>query len=286
MSVSDVLATTMESLRKRGLGLVGIWLVFFALLMMFGFAVFAVIGGSIFAAAQSGMTGQNLGPGFGLGMFGVLALVYVGYILIYVAQGLAMSHYASPLVPADIGGSITTGFKGSLTMLGAVILMGIAYFVIALLLALVAAALSLLGKAGTAIFAIALIPAAIYVMCRLCILMPVVAVDGVRNPVAAIARTWNLSGGNVLAIFLSLLAYIIAAVVIFGGMFYAYFGTMMTMEQSVAAGTQPAIGGMLGLMALFVAVSLLFAATGAALVSAIHSKLSDMGTENLSDTFG
>lgn len=286
MSVSDVLATAMASLRSRGLGLVGIWLAFFVMMIVFFFAAFAVIGGSILAASQIGLSGDNMGAGAGLGMILFVILFYVAYLMIYMAQGLAMSHYASPLVSADVGGSIVTGFKGALTMLGAVLLFVVAYFVIALLLMAVAALFSLLGKAGSAIFGIAVISAALYVMCRLSILMPVVAVDGVRNPVTAIARTWRLTGGNALAIFLSLLAYIIAAVVIVGGVFYAYFGTLTSMEQSAAMGAEPAVGAMIGMVLIFAFVGLVFAAAGAALVSAIHSKLSDLGTASLDQTFG
>lgn len=286
MNVSDVLATTMESLRSRGLGLVGIWLGFFVLTIIFGFVAMAAVGGSIFAAAGMGMSGEDFGAGMGLGMIGMMFVFYVLYILLYMAQGLAMAHFASPLVDSDIGTSFGTGFRGSLTMLGVVILLGIAYLVIVLLFSILGAVFAMLGEAAVILYALILIPAAIYVMCRICIIMPVVAVDGVRNPVTAIARTWNLTSGKVMAIFLSLLAYIIAAVVVFGGLFAAFFGTMQSYQESVMMGSEPGFGSMIGFFLSFAVVGLAFAAAGAALVSAIHSKLSDMGTKNLSETFG
>ena len=290
MNVSDVLATTMESLRSRGLGLVGIWLGFFVLVIVFGLLAMIAVGGSMFAAAGMGaaMGGDvdQVAGGMGLGMIGMLAVFYLLYILIYMAQGLAMAHFASPLVDSDIGASFATGFRGSLTMLGVVILLGLAYFVIALLFGIVGALFAMLGEAAVILYALILVPAAIYVMCRICIIMPVVAVDGIRNPVTAIARTWNLTAGKVLAIFLSLLAYIIAAVIVFGGLFLAFFGSMQSYQESAMMGGETGVGSMIGFFLGVAVVGLAFAAAGAALVSAIHSKLSDMGTATLSETFG
>lgn len=290
MNVSDVLGTTMASLRDRGLGLVGIWLAFFVLTIVFGFVFMAVLGGSIFAAAGMGaaMGGDSsaLTAGMGLGMIGMFAVFYLLYILIYMAQGLAMSHYASPLVDGDVGASFGVGFRGSVTMLGVAILFIIAYFVVAMILAVVGALFAMLGDAAIALYALILIPAAIYLLCRICIILPVVAVDGVRNPVTVIARTWRLTSGKAFAIFLSMLAYLIAAIVVFGGLFAAFFGTMQSYQDAVISGATPAFGSLIGFFLAFAAVGLAFAAAGAALVSAIHSKLSDMGTESLSETFG
>jgi hypothetical protein len=286
MNVSDVLATTMESLRSRGLGLVGIWLGFFVLSIVLGFVVTMAMGGSMLAAAGLGMSGDNFGAGMGLGMIGFLALSYLLYILFYMAQGLTMAHYASPLIASDIEASFGAGIRGSLTMLGVVILLGIASIIVAVLFGILGAVFAMLGDAAAILYALILIPAAFYLMCRLCIIMPVVAVDGVRNPVTAIARTWNLTSGKVMAIFLSLLAYIIAAVVVFGGLFAAFFGTMQSYQESVMMGSEPGFGSLIGFFVSFAVVGLAFAAAGAALVSAIHSKLSDMGTKNLSETFG
>lgn len=290
MNVSDVLGTTMASLRDRGLGLVGIWLAFFVLTIVFGFVFMAVLGGSIFAAAGMGaaMGGDSsaLTAGMGLGMIGMFAVFYLLYILIYMAQGLAMSHYASPLVDGDVGASFGVGFRGSVTMLGVAILFIIAYFVVAMILAVVGALFAMLGDAAIALYAIILIPAAIYLLCRICIIMPVVAVDGVRNPVTAIARTWRLTSGKAFAIFLSMLAYLVAAIVVFGGLFAAFFGTMQSYQDAVISGATPAFGSLIAFFLAFAVVGLAFAAAGAALVSAIHSKLSDMGTETLSETFG
>lgn len=286
MNVSDVLSTTMASLRSRGLGLAGIWLAFTVLLIVAMMAMGVVLGVGAMAAGGMGLQEQGFGTGMGFGMLAGLAVFYVVYILIYMAQALAMAYYASPLVEGDVGASFGVGFRGSITMLGVVILLGLAYFVIAILAGLLGAGLAMLGEAAAVVYVLVLAPAAIYLMCRLCILMPVVAVDGVRNPVTAISRTWNLTGGKVLSIFLSLLAYIVAAIVIFGAMFAAFFGSIESYQQSALAGAAPDFGAMIGFLVAFMVVGLVFAAAGAALVSAVHSKLSDMGTETLSETFG
>ena len=248
MGVSDVLATTMAILRNRGIGLVGIWLAFLVLVIILGAVAFGVIGAGALAAGGMGMSGDGLGAGLGLGMLGAMLVFYLAYILIYMAQSLAMAHYASPLVEPDIGTSFSAGFRGALTMVGVTVLLLIVYFAVALVMGLASAALSSVGDLLGAGFAILILPVAIYLMCRLSILLPVVAVDGVRNPVTAIGRTWALTRGNALAIFLSLLAFVVVAIVVFGVMFVFFAGSMQGLESSMATGAGPgaAISGMLG----------------------------------------
>lgn len=290
MNVSDVLATTMASLRGRGLGLVGIWLGFVVLGIVFVIAAMATVGGSMIAAMGAGaaMVGNvdQIAGGLGLGMIGMVAVFYLLYLMIYMAQGLAMAHYASPLVDGDLGASFGTGFRGAPTMLGVMILFLIAYFIAAMILAVLGALFAMVGKAAVILYALIVAPAAIYLMCRLCIIMPVVAVDGIRNPVTAIARTWKLTNGNALAIFLSLLAYIVAAIVIFGGMVAAFATTIEGYQESMMMGAAEGLGSLIGFFIALAVAGLVFAAAGAALISAIHSKLSDMGATKLSETFG
>ncbi len=284
MSVSDVLSTTLAMLRARGIGLVAIWLGFVVLLMMLGAAFFAMAGGGALLAGALG--GGEFGAGTGIGFLAMIFVFYLAYILIYMAQSLAMAQYASPLVQAEIGAAFGIGFRKSPTMLGVVILLLLLYFVVAMIMTLIAAALGAVADVLGVVFALAMIPAAIYVMCRLSVLLPVVAVDGVGNPITAISRSWRLTSGNVLAIFLALLVFIIAAVVVFGAILVAFTGSVQGLESSFAAGAASGAGSVLAMVAIFVAVGLLFAAAGAALMSAIHSKLSDMGTEVLAETFG
>lgn len=286
MGVSDVLATTVAMLRSRGIGMIGIWLAFLVLVIILGAVAFGVIGAGALAAGGLGVSGEGLGAGLGFGMLGVMLVFYLAYILIYMAQSLAMAHYASPLVEPDMGTSFSVGFRGALTMLGVTVLLLIVYFAVAMVMGLAGAALSSVGDLVGAGFAILMLPVAIYLMCRLSILLPVVAVDGVRNPVTAIGRTWALTRGNALAIFLSLLAFLVAAVAVFGVMFVFFAGSMQSLESSMAGGSGAALGGMLGMLLVLILVGLVFAAAGAALMSAIHSKLSDRGTESLSRTFG
>lgn len=284
MSVSDVLSTTLAMLRSRGIGLVAIWLGFIVLIVLLAAVFFGVAGGG--ALLASGIGGGGLGAGAGLGFLVVVVAFYFVYILVYMAQSLAMAHYASPLVQADIGASFGVGFRRSLTMLGLVMLLLVLYFVAAMVFAMVAAALGSLADVLGVVLGLAMIPVGIYFLCRLSILLPVVAVDGVGNPASAISRSWRLTSGNVLAIFLALLAYIVAAVVVFGAILAIFTGSTQGLQSSLATGGGPGFGAMAGMVIIFAVVGLVFAAAGAALMSAIHSKLSDMGAETLAETFG
>lgn len=290
MNVSDVLGTTMASLRDRGLGLVGIWLAFVVLAIVFVLVAMVVVGGSLFAAAGMGAAmgdgADQFAGGLGIGMIAMMVVFYILYFLIYMAQGLAMAYHASPLVEGNVGTSFGVGFRGAVTMLGVTILFAVAYFLAALVFGVVGALMATLGEAAVVLYALVLVPAGIYLMCRFCIIMAVVAVDGVRNPVTAIARSWNLTGGNVLAIFLSLLAFMIAGIVVFGGLFYAFFGSMQSYQEAALMGGEPNVGSLIGFFLAFAIAGLGFAAASAALFSAIHSRLSDTGAVSLEQTFG
>ena len=288
MEIGGVFSTMFETLRTRMLGLIGIWLAFFVLqiVAMFGFA--SAIGfGAMAAGAMSGVESGTGLLGLGAGMFGMFLLFYLVYFAIYFAQILAMAHYASPLVSQDIGASFGVGFRGILTMFGVLILFIVTYFAVGIVFAIVVAILAAaLGEVATVILLFLMVPAIIYLMCRLVMLPPVVAVDGVKNPVTALTRTWKLSRGHVLTIFLSLLGFGILAVLVFGAMLAGFYGTITGMEETMMMGDGPPVGTIVTMVLMFSIVSLIFAAAGAALFSAMHSKVSDLGTENLTETFG
>ncbi len=99
-----------------------------------------------------------------------------------------------------VGQAIRTGFTALLPFLAAQILAALALM---LLLVAVTVVLGLTGSktiagAGTMLVLVA----ALYVWVRISLTAPVIAVEGVRNPVAALKRSWALTRGQALRMFL------------------------------------------------------------------------------------
>ena len=291
MELGSVISTTVETLKSRLVGLIGIWLAFFVLQIVFMLIFFSVVGlgGLAAGAAMGGLDDPSSAGalGLGMGMIGGLFLFYLLYIAIYCAQNLSMAHYASPLVSQDIGESFGVGFRGMLTMLGVFVLFIVAYIAVVIVFGILGAILgAILGEAAALVLGLIAMPAIIYLACRLILIWPVVAVDGIKNPVTAISRTWYLSGGNVLTIFLGMVVYAIAAIIVFGIAIMGFFGVIEGFQQAALAGEGPPMGGIVAMVLVFGLLGLAFGAAGSALFSAMHSKITDTGTENLSETFG
>ena len=58
------------------------------------------------------------------------------------------------------------------------------------------------------------VPVLIWAACRVSIVFPVIAVDRVTGPVAAIRRAWGLTGGHVLKIIALFVIYAVAAAIL------------------------------------------------------------------------
>lgn len=93
-----------------------------------------------------------------------------------------------------VGGCIRQGAFGVITYVVAQILLGTGMALVAV--TLVSLALASGAKAIVLVVAAATSLAAIYIWIRTSLAAPVVAVEGVRNPIAALVRSWRLTTGN------------------------------------------------------------------------------------------
>lgn len=93
-----------------------------------------------------------------------------------------------------VGEAIRGSLRGAVPYLLAQILSGFALILAAVV---VIAALSAVGGTTGAALALAIVLVlAIYIGVRLSLTAPIIAVEGVRNPVAALIRSWNVTKGN------------------------------------------------------------------------------------------
>ncbi|MDZ4275254.1 MAG: amino acid permease, partial [Erythrobacter sp.] len=141
--------------------------------------------------------------------------------------------------------------------------------------------LSVLGVQRTAtaskvLVGIVLAVAGVYVFIKFSLIAPVIAIEGVRNPITALARSWRLTKGNSLRIFtffilLFLTIGIIAALVT--GIFAVVFSAFDSQVASIGNGLVSAVINS-GLTVLFLVV-----------VAAIHRQLAGQSPEGLAATF-
>jgi len=174
-------------LRQRFWLLAGMWATFFAIQ-----AAGSMVLGIAAAAAGAAGLGAGLGDpaalsGMGIGMIAVLAVSYAGYLVLLLAQQAAMVTLASPLEPPDFGAALTRGLRSALPFLGLTMILGLGYG--ALLLATGALG-GVAGAVVSVLLAVLSFPAMVYCACRLAVLIPVVAVDRVFSPLAALRRCW------------------------------------------------------------------------------------------------
>ena len=280
MGVGDILSDTFSRLRERFWGLLGIWAVFAAIMIGGSIAFVAVMGGGIFALAGAMQAGAEPGAGVGSGVILLGVAFYILYLLVAVAQYAALAAMASPIRNDSFGDAIGTGFRSSPTLLLVMVLFIIGYFIFAVVAGVLFGVLAQAGAAGSIIAAIALFLAILYLACRVSIVFPIVPIDGIRNPLTAIGRSWSLTRGHALAIFLAFLVMSIITVILFAIVFVPMIGSMTSLE----AGDLSGLGGSMvfGFFGLIV-ISALVAMAFSAMLASIHARVA--GEYRVAETF-
>lgn len=287
IDIRRIFSTALAMLKQRGLLLVGMLVLLTVLQMIFN-AVFGGIVGASMAGAMFGLSDMQ-DPAVLLSLGGgivVFALVfYLAIFLFALAQQAAMTALASPLAVPGFGDALGKGFKSAPTLLGTTLLLGFIYFLIALAWVLLATLLSLFGDLGmvaNVLVALAVLPLAIYLACRLSVLVPVVAVDGVRNPISAIRRTWEITEGKVLGILVLILAASLIAIALVALPFVLIFvGGAGAANDFAAAGGVTALLGFV----LFIPVLVLIGVASAVLSAALHAVIGDSEQQEIEAAF-
>jgi len=162
----------------------------------------------------------------------------------------------------------------------------VAYIILAFPFGLLAGALASLGTPGRALTVILVLGVMLWVGSRLAPLFAIIAVDGVRNPFTALARSWRLTSGHALTIFLALLAFLVIMVVVCGLALLPSIGLLRSMADPTglaSAGT--ALGGVGLLMLTLLVVGVVFTISYSALLAVIHGSLSNAAGEGVVEAF-
>lgn len=285
IDIGRLFSTAWTMLRGRFWPMAGLWAVFFAI--QIGSSMVLGIGMMGAGAAGAASLGAGLDDpaalaGMGIGLIIYTVFFYGAYVLIALAQQAATITLASPLEEPVFGAAMARGFKSALPLFAITLMLLIAYFAIA---AAVGTVVGLAGAGGGPALGIGLalifVPVVVYLGCRLAVLVPVVAVDQVFNPVAAVRRCWALTRGRVVSILLAIIAFLVVSAVVLGLPVLLIFGAGSSTEDSPAAGVGLFLLAVLLFIPLLVAYSL-FAST---FIAALHSEVTDGGAETLEEVF-
>ncbi len=175
-----------------------------------------------------------------------------------------------------VGEALKVGIVGLLPYIGAQLLAGLGLGLAMVVLIGVPAAAGL--GAIAAIFMLAAIPLFAYVMIKISLVSPVIAIEKLMNPVAILKRSWSLTKGNsfrLLGYYVLLLIALLVISMVIGivfGLFSALMGTGTAFQLINAV-----FSGLLSGAATMVL---------AGVMAAIHRQLAGPSTGSLENTFG
>lgn len=200
----------------------------------------------------------------------LLALVTIAGIVGYLALLALLRDHKRPTV----GEAIKIGLVGLLPAIGA-------YIVLVIGLALVVTALAMIaGLAGSAavglIVGIVIAAVVLYVMVKVSLSGPVIAIDKVYNPFTILIRSWRLTKGNSFRLFLFYLLLVITYIVIAAVASGIVAGLLFAVGESVATTVNAVLSAVIGAIVYVVFVAVL---------AAVHRQLSGPSPAAVSETF-
>lgn len=197
-------------------------------------------------------------------------------LLAMIIQGIGMLGLLTLLTDRSrptVGQALKTGARMFLPYFGAQLLMSVVFGLMVLLPIAVGAAVSV--AAGVVIGLIALV-AFLYVFTKFLLTPAVIAIERQSNPLAALGKSWRLTKGNSVRIFLFVFLLFIAVAVV-GGVISMVAGLIFAM-----AGAETAVIGQAVVSGL---VNAVFYVIFLAVLAAIYRQLAGPSTEAVRETF-
>lgn len=197
-----------------------------------------------------------------------------GYALVTTMGTLAMLALLGRSQRPTVGEAIQIGATALVPYLAATLLLGLGAGLLIFLIGVIAAAA---GIAVAALLGVLGAVALVVIAVRLSLIGPVMAIEGVMNPLTSIARSWNLVKGNTryVAAFFLLLFVALLVLSVVAGMVIAVFGALAA-EGAVSLWINAIFEGLIGAVgsSVFLAV-----------YAAVHRQLAGDPPEVLSSTF-
>jgi membrane-anchored glycerophosphoryl diester phosphodiesterase (GDPDase) len=256
-------------------------------------AIFTFVIGTKFAGLSQNPGDPRAALQTILAMAGSFALVFIAYELVRAAGMCALCIAAATRQSVSLGEAIGEGFRAMLPLIGVYLVLLVGYIALGAVLMLTVG-LSMMraftaaaaggqapgaGSVGMMILVIAVILIALfYVMVKLALIIPVIAVDKERGPFAAIRRSWTLTRGASFKIFLLFLLTGFAAALI-SGVLNAFSGGM---QLTAPNPTGSALWSQIAVSAI---TGTVFGMYFISLIVAIHAQLAGPSASAISETF-
>ena len=222
------------------------------------------------AAVRQLMEG-NVGKVMSFGLISLL-LQSVGH--------MAMLALLTDRTRPTVGQALGIAVRAFPTLAATILIVFAGYLLGALIYAVFAGVLGVATGIGMLTFVLILLLAGVmvYVMVKLSLTMPAIVIEKVLNPFAALTRSWRLTRGNSLRLFLFylllVLIYLVIATVFGGGIML--IATLAAGEGTLSLVVTALVSGLFGAVA-----SLLITA----ILAAIHRQLAGPSAESLGATF-
>ncbi len=179
-----------------------------------------------------------------------------------------------------VGQAMGIAVRAFPTLAATILIVVAGYLLGALVYAVLAGVLGVATGIGVLTFVLILLLAGVmvYVMVKLSLTMPVIVIEKVLNPFAALTRSWRLTRGNSLRLFLFYLLlaliYLVIATVFGGGIML--ITTLAVGEGTLSLVVTALVSGLFGAAASLVITAIL---------AAIHRQLAGPSAESLGATF-
>lgn len=221
----------------------------------------------------NGIVEAEFGKIMGISLFAMLA-GFIGYLAVL----FLLTDRSRPTV----GEAILRALRFLPSLIGAVIIAYLGLVVGIMLLAIVGGILSAaLEGAGASIMVVAILALVLAITVRLSLTLPVIVVEGVVNPVAALVRSWRMTRGNAMKLLgfyaLLFIAYVVIAVILM---------VVIGAVTGVAGGTEPGEVTLILAGILSGAISAIVGVIASAVLAAVHAQLAGTSSRALDETFG
>lgn len=204
------------------------------------------------------------------GWWWLLLIVLLAEIVGYLALLALLRDSSRPTV----GEALKTGIAGLLPAIGTYILLVLG---LSLVLGLLVGGAMASGIGGVAFVAwIVAIVASVYICVKVSLAGPVIAIDKVFNPVTVLTRSWRLTKGNSVRLFLFYLLLVIVYIVVAAVLGAVIGAVTLAMGASAAQTANGIISGLL---------SAVFTVIFVAVFAAVHRQLSGPSAAAVSQTF-
>lgn len=202
------------------------------------------------------------------GWWWLLLLVLLAQLVGYLAMLALLRDSSRPTVSE----ALRTGLAGLLPAIGMYLIVGVVGFAIMLVVGLLAAASPPLGF----VLILAAVIGAVYVMVKLSLALPVIAIEKISSPIAAMTRSWRLTRRNSLRLFVFYMLLVIVYLVI-----SMILGAVLGLVFALAGGSTALLlnGLVSGILSCILTVVFV------AVIAAVHRQLAGPSAEAVSATF-